>query len=63
LRIGNHQLTGSVQELSKPMLVCRKRPAASAETDASLAVFAFVKRKLIFKTRPQPVVSASSLKK
>ena len=65
LIIGHHLLTGKVVELDKPFAVLRKKVPSegSVGEDWEAAgtvhydVAALVKRKIIFKTRPKPIIT------
>ena len=71
LIIGHHKLEGKMVELKRPLCVMRKRTAAApadamdvdcaaagAGTTASVdyVVAGIVRRKLVFKNRPKPIV-------
>lgn len=59
LLVGNQRLHGTTVELPKPLAVLRK--AEEAGPTPAYGVVGFVRRKLVFKSRPQPVVPHSSL--
>ena len=62
LIIGHHKLEGKLVDLPRPLCMLRKRAAADGESagDAAAAVHyvvaGLVKRKLVFKNRPKPIV-------
>ncbi|CAH8559888.1 unnamed protein product [Schistosoma turkestanicum] len=59
LLIGHHVLFGKVVALEKPMLVTRKSTiSGSMQYD----VVSVIRRKLLFKTRPKPIISSASKK-
>ena len=67
MRVANLNLKGIVVALPKPLLVCLKRTssqiACSAEavvapSEAKLEVMGFVTRKILFKSRPHPIVTS-----
>ena len=67
--IGHHLLSGSFVTLDKPLAVMKKKAGAvisaeemesdleSDETKTSYEIIALVKKKLLFKNRPKPIVS------
>ena len=55
LIIGHHLLTGQVTTLDPPLAVLKKGIQGSTGTEYS--VVAMIKRKLVFKNRPKPLVS------
>lgn len=60
LTIGNNRLKGKLKALPKPMIVTR-RAKADAVTDgeassATLQIAAIVRRKLVFNSRPFPII-------
>ncbi len=56
LEIGNHLLEGKFESLKKPMIVCQRNPVSNFD------VRGVCRKKLIFKTRPHPIVTAPFLK-
>jgi len=55
--IGHHILHGKVQELEKPLVVITKEnDNVPDENNVRYGVTAVIKKKLIFKTRPKPIV-------
>ncbi|KAF0716381.1 hypothetical protein AaE_011111 [Aphanomyces astaci] len=74
LLIGTHLLEGKVLKLSKPMAIMRKKPhadhaaigsgddtngVASSNTSTGYIVVGIARKKLVFNTRPKPVVDQS----
>lgn len=61
--IGHHLLSGSFVKLDKPLAVMKKKSSldTSAEgmdcDETNYEIMALVKKKLIFKNRPKPIVS------
>lgn len=62
LMIGHHILHGSVQNLPKPLAVMRKVKAGDEAQESHYSVTAVMKRKVIFKNRPKPIVMPENVK-
>lgn len=58
--IGHHILHGKFQELEKPFLVIFKETSmmegSNSPEEVKYGVRAVIKQKLVFKTRPKPIV-------
>ncbi|KIH56524.1 Ctf8 [Ancylostoma duodenale] len=61
LLVGHHLLEGKVSELEKPFLVVRSTPGEDAHSEErSMTIDAVVKRRIVFKNRPKPLVTQLS---
>jgi len=59
LIIGHHILHGKAQELEKPLIMINRGQTFemdNEESDIKYDVTAVIKKKLVFKTRPKPIV-------
>ncbi|KAF5396459.1 hypothetical protein PHET_09510 [Paragonimus heterotremus] len=57
--IGHHVLFGKVSNLEKPLIVTKKNPGNDG---LEYSVVAIIRRKLLFKTRPKPIIISVSKK-
>ena len=53
--VGNQKLDGQVVKVPKPLVICRK--VLQTDNTPRIEVIGVVKKKFLFKTRPQPVVT------
>ncbi|EYC10948.1 hypothetical protein Y032_0053g2385 [Ancylostoma ceylanicum] len=61
LLVGHHLLEGKVSELEKPFLVVRSTPGEDAHSDErSMIIDAVIRRRIVFKNRPKPLVTQLS---
>ncbi|ETN82023.1 Ctf8 [Necator americanus] len=61
LLVGHHLLEGKVSELEKPFLVVRPTPGEDIHTkQRTMTIDAVIKRRLVFKNRPKPLVTQLS---
>eukprot|EP00730_Choanoeca_flexa_P006040 TRINITY_DN12070_c0_g2_i1.p1 TRINITY_DN12070_c0_g2~~TRINITY_DN12070_c0_g2_i1.p1 ORF type:complete len:109 (+),score=27.42 TRINITY_DN12070_c0_g2_i1:622-948(+) len=54
--IGNHHMRGKVQDLSKPFALMKKGSNTEEQETRHYIVEAIVRRKVVFNTRPKPLV-------
>lgn len=54
--ISHHILHGTVQDLSKPIAVMRKVMSDREAQESHYSVMAIIRKKLLFKERPKPIV-------
>ena len=59
LRVGNHNVVGSLKDLPKALHVMQREEGAAEGAPPRLVVRCVVRRKLVFTDRPQPVISAA----
>ncbi|XP_018654447.1 hypothetical protein Smp_130740 [Schistosoma mansoni] len=59
LFIGHHVLFGKVVALEKPMLVTKRNTTSGS---LQYDVVSVIRRKLLFKTRPKPIILSASKK-
>ncbi|CAH8871929.1 unnamed protein product [Trichobilharzia szidati] len=53
--IGHHVLFGKLHDLEKPLLITKK---CTTSGTLSYEVVSVIRRKLLFKTRPKPIISS-----
>ncbi|KFK26831.1 hypothetical protein AALP_AA8G299500 [Arabis alpina] len=58
--VGYHELIGSKVTLKKPLLVLKKRKDDLSEKSSELQVLGIIRTKILFKTRPKPLISATN---
>lgn len=62
LIISHHILHGTVKELSKPIAVMRKVRSDGEAQESHYSVTAIIRKKLLFKNRPKPIVKIEQAK-
>ncbi|VVB15683.1 unnamed protein product [Arabis nemorensis] len=58
--VGYHQLIGSKVTLKKPLLVLKKCRDGLSENATELQVVGIIRTKILFKTRPKPLISGTN---
>lgn len=62
LMIGHHILHGAVQDLPKPLAVMWKVKTDEEALESHYSVTAVIRKKVIFKNRPKPIVMSENVK-
>ncbi len=60
--IGINQLTGEVENLEKPLTVTRVQKSTEMNSDKTIKVLGEISKRLIFKSRPVPIMNNQKLK-
>ncbi|XP_065569989.1 chromosome transmission fidelity protein 8 homolog [Artemia franciscana] len=57
LIIGHHIMYGKIQDLEKPLVLATKQTNTVKTSKIEYTIYAIIRRKLLFKTRPKPIIS------